>query len=227
MENSQFLIPLSAEYLRRCRPEFQQLRKERTFLGSGLRRRLAILLRLHCRLPAPPVSYTHLDVYKRQAFLEENPKDQITEEQAYQNSTLLYLNTVASLTSWWWSCVRSRAWNRRTPSWKSNCYDLFITLFPAQNISSPFLCFWLCKGVFRGASPELVHTPLGCGFGFWVSKSDARLLLWTHFLSCFRRSAWMSFFCPCPGVSPQRCCARSYQKEVVAQSYPIQPVIKL
>ena len=31
------------------------------------------------------------------AFLEENPKDQITEEQAYQNSTLLYLNTVASL----------------------------------------------------------------------------------------------------------------------------------
>lgn len=44
---------LSAEYLRRCRPEFQQLRKERTFLGSGLRRRLAILLRLHCRLPAP------------------------------------------------------------------------------------------------------------------------------------------------------------------------------
>lgn len=36
------------------------------------------------------------------------------------------------------------------------------------------MCFWLCKGVFRGASPELVHTPLGCGFGFWVSKSDAR-----------------------------------------------------
>ena len=31
------------------------------------------------------------------SFLEENPKDQITEEQAYQNSTLLYLNTVASL----------------------------------------------------------------------------------------------------------------------------------
>lgn len=31
------------------------------------------------------------------AFLSENPKDQITEEQAYQNPTLLYLNTVASL----------------------------------------------------------------------------------------------------------------------------------
>ena len=28
------------------------------------------------------------------AFLEENPKDQITEEQAYQNSTLLYLNHI-------------------------------------------------------------------------------------------------------------------------------------
>ena len=32
-----------------------------------------------------------------ESFLSENPKDQITEEQAYQNSTLLYLNTVASL----------------------------------------------------------------------------------------------------------------------------------
>ena len=31
------------------------------------------------------------------SFLEENPKDQITEEQAYKNSTLIYLNTVASL----------------------------------------------------------------------------------------------------------------------------------
>lgn len=31
-----------------------------------------------------------------ESFLSENPKDQITEEQAYQNSTLLYLNTVAS-----------------------------------------------------------------------------------------------------------------------------------
>lgn len=31
------------------------------------------------------------------AFLEENPKDQITEEQAYKNPTLVYLNTVASL----------------------------------------------------------------------------------------------------------------------------------
>ena len=30
-------------------------------------------------------------------FLEENPKDQITQEQAYSNPTLLYLNTVASL----------------------------------------------------------------------------------------------------------------------------------
>ena len=31
------------------------------------------------------------------SFLEENPRDQITEEQAYKNSTLIYLNTVASL----------------------------------------------------------------------------------------------------------------------------------
>lgn len=31
------------------------------------------------------------------SFLEEKPKDQITETQAYQNATLLYLNTVASL----------------------------------------------------------------------------------------------------------------------------------
>lgn len=31
------------------------------------------------------------------SFLEENPKDQITEKQAYANPTLLYLNTVASL----------------------------------------------------------------------------------------------------------------------------------
>lgn len=31
------------------------------------------------------------------SFLEENPKDQITEEQAYKNPTLIYLNTVASL----------------------------------------------------------------------------------------------------------------------------------
>lgn len=31
------------------------------------------------------------------AFLSENPKDQITGEQAYKNPTLLYLNTVASL----------------------------------------------------------------------------------------------------------------------------------
>ena len=30
-------------------------------------------------------------------FLGENPKDQITEEQAYSNSTLVYLNTVATL----------------------------------------------------------------------------------------------------------------------------------
>ena len=29
-------------------------------------------------------------------FLGENPKDQITEEQAYSNSTLVYLNTVAT-----------------------------------------------------------------------------------------------------------------------------------
>ena len=30
----------------------------------------------------------------------------------------------------------------------------------------------------------------------------------------------------CPGVTPQRCYALS-QKEVIAQSYPIQPVIQL
>ena len=32
-----------------------------------------------------------------ESFLSENPKDQITEEQAYQNSTLINLNTVATL----------------------------------------------------------------------------------------------------------------------------------
>ena len=31
------------------------------------------------------------------SFLEENPKDQITEEQAYANPTLVYLTAVASL----------------------------------------------------------------------------------------------------------------------------------
>lgn len=40
---------------------------------------------------------TALGLSSCESFLSENPKDQITEEQAYQNSTLLYLNTVASL----------------------------------------------------------------------------------------------------------------------------------
>ena len=42
----------------------------------------------------------------------------------------------------------------------------------------------------------------------------------------FRRSVWTSFFCPCPHL--RRCCsAHSPKKEVVAKSYPIQPVIQL
>lgn len=81
---------------------------------------------------------------------------------------------------------------------QSYCYDLFITLFPAQNISSPFLCFWLCKGVFRGASPELVHTPLGCGFGFWVSKSDARYCCGHTFSPIFAGLPECRFSVPAP-----------------------------
>ena len=42
----------------------------------------------------------------------------------------------------------------------------------------------------------------------------------------FRQSVWTSFFCPCPHL--RRCCsAHSPKKEVVAKSYPIQPVIQL
>ena len=66
------------------------------------------------------------------------------------------------------------------------------------DISSPFLCFWLCKGVFRGASPELVHTPLGCGFGFWVSKSDARYCCGHTFSPVFAGLPECRFSVPAP-----------------------------
>lgn len=57
--------------------------------------------------------------------------------------------------------------------------------------------------VFRGASPELVHTPLGCGFGFWVSKSDARYNCGLQFSFCrFTRMQFLPLF------FQQRCLAR-------------------
>ena len=60
------------------------------------------------------------------------------------------------------------------------------------------MCFWLCKGVFRGASPELVHTPLGCGFGFWVSKSDARYCCGHTFSPVFAGLPECRFSVPAP-----------------------------
>ena len=47
-------------------------------------------------------------------------------------------------------------------------------------------------------SPELVHTPLGCGFGFWVSKSDARYCCGHTFSPIFAGLPECRFSVPAP-----------------------------
>ena len=70
----------------------------------------------------------------------------------------------------------------RLEQYSNFCFSSSVSLTVMTFLSLCFLLkiyhlhscvFGFVRG-FRGASPELVHTPLGCGFGFWVSKSDAR-----------------------------------------------------
>lgn len=54
--------------------------------------------------------------------------------------------------------------------------------------------FYLSRGI-QGISPESVRSPSGCGFGLWVSQSDARYSCGQQFSFCrFTRMSFLPLF---------------------------------
>ena len=72
----------------------------------------------------------------------------------------------------------------------SLCFQLKIYHLQSKNLFS-------FQG-YREEFPELVHTPLGCGFGFWVSKSDARYCCGHTFSPVFAGRPECRFSVPAP-----------------------------
>ena len=108
----------------------------------------------------------------------------------------------------------------------------FFVAFFVQNISSPVLYFIFFRGI-QGSSPEVVHTPLGCGFGLWGHNPMLTILAILAILMdsnlCFQITLLFSpnvVFLSLPRNLTTTLPRSLPAGEVIARSYPIRTVIQ-